>query len=205
MTVLDGILKLLHPVMPFVTEELWHKLPGRNDFIMKTPWPKPGDYPIDEVAAVDFTFLQEATTAIRTSRSELNIPPSAHVTVVVVGDKTFQTKIEKSQVLIKILNRIENLNIEPKRLSGPVAFAAITGGEIYILLEGMVDLKAEAVKLQKDRQKQEKYIQSIQAKLSNDQFTKNAPAELVEAEKEKLQEATDKVSRIDLNLKFLEN
>jgi valyl-tRNA synthetase len=85
-----------------------------------------------------------------------------------------------------------------------VAFSPIkNGGEVYILLEGLVDLKAESAKLEKDRQKLEKYVLSIEAKLHNEQFVKNAPLELVEGEKAKQKETKDKISRIEKNLKFL--
>ena len=79
------------------------------------------------------------------------------------------------------------------------------GGEVYIALEGLIDLKAEAAKQLKEKQKLEKYVQTIQGKLANDNFVKNAPAEMVEAEKAKLQETKDKIASIDYNLKFLEN
>jgi len=205
LTVLDGILRLLHPQVPFVTEELWHKLPGPRETIMKSAWPNPTDYPVDEAAVKDFTFLQEVVTAIRTSRSELNVPPSARVTTAVVGTNELNNKILKCQELIKLLARVGVLTIESKRLPGPVVPSTINGGDIYILLEGLIDLKAEAAKQEKEKQKLEKYVQSITGKLSNEQFVKNAPAELVEAEKEKLQEAKDKIVRITSNLKFLEN
>ncbi|HEY5038150.1 MAG TPA: hypothetical protein VIJ93_03655, partial [bacterium] len=85
------------------------------------------------------------------------------------------------------------------------ALAVVKGGEMYIHLEGLIDLKAEAAKQQRERQKLEKYIQAIQGKLANEQFVKNAPMELVEGEQSKMADAKDKISRIDHNLKFLEN
>jgi len=198
-------LKLLHPVMPFVTEELWHKLPGRTESIMSSPWPSPEDYPLDEKAVSTFGFVQEVVTVIRTSRSELNVPPNARITVAVVGNNEVNEKILNCKYLLEFLTKIEKLTIETKKIPGPVAFSPIIGGEIYILLEGLIDLKAEKTKQEKDRLKLEKYIQAIDGKLKNEQFVKNAPPELVESEKIKAQEAKDKISRIDVNLKFLES
>ncbi len=203
-TVLDGVLKLLHPVMPFVTEELWHKLPGRTESIMSSPWPSPEDYPLDEKAVKEFEFLQEAVTAIRTSRSELNVPPPAMVKVSTLGESVKFAQDSQPIKLLKSLCRVSEWG-ESSGRPPKTALAVVRGGELYLHLEGLIDLKAEAAKQQKEREKLAKYIQSIQGKLSNEQFVKNAPPELVEAEKIKAQEAKDKISRIDVNLKFLES
>ncbi len=203
-TVLDGVLRLLHPCMPFVTEELWHRLPGKKTSIMKAAWPKSSDYPVEEGAITRFEFLKEVVTAIRTSRSELNVPPSAKITVAIVGNQEIHDQTTECLPLIHFLTRAEKVSLESKRIPGPVAFSPIkNGGEVYILLEGLVDLKAESAKLEKDRQKLEKYVLSIEAKLHNEQFVKNAPLELVEGEKAKQKETKDKISRIEKNLKFL--
>jgi valyl-tRNA synthetase len=201
-TILDGVLRLLHPVIPFVTEELWRKLPGRNETIMKAAWPKSSDYPVDEKAVKDFTFLTEAATAIRTSRSELNVPPSAQVKVLASGQSLSFASDSQQALLLKTLCRISDWGSTATR-PPKTALAVVTGGEMYVHLEGLVDLKAEAAKQQKELEKLAKYVQGIQGKLSNEQFVKNAPAELVDAEKTKLQETQDKITRIDGNLKFL--
>ena len=83
--------------------------------------------------------------------------------------------------------------------------AVVKGGEVYIQLEGLIDLKVEAAKQLKEKQKLEKYVQTIQSKLANDNFVKNAPAEMVNAEKAKLQETKDKIVSIENNMKFLES
>ncbi len=201
--VLDGILKLLHPVMPFVTEELWRKLPGRNETILKAPWPKAAGYPVDPAAVADFGFLQEVVTAVRTSRSELNVPPAAQVKVSGSGESVRFKPGSQQVSLLKALCRVSELAEAPNR-PPKTALAVVKGGELYIHLEGLIDLKAEAAKQQKERQKLEKYVLAIQGKLKNEQFVKNAPAELVEAENGKLRETRDKIARIDGNLKFLE-
>jgi valyl-tRNA synthetase len=203
-TVFDGVLRLLHPVMPFVTEELWHKLPGHHDTIMKASWPNPADYPVDEKVVAEFEFLQEVITAIRTSRSELNVPPSAYLKLFTQGASVQFKPTSQAAALLKTLCRVNELS--PTTARPPkTALAVVKGGEIYIHLEGLIDLKAEAAKQMKEKQKLEKYVQSIQGKLANDNFLKNAPLELVEGEKAKLSETKDKITSIDHNLKYLEN
>jgi len=204
LTVLDGILRLLHPVMPFVTEELWHKLPGCDGSIMKNPWPQPTNYFTDPKAVSEFEFLQEVITAIRTSRSELNVPPSALVKVTTQGESVRFKPDSQQSLLLKTLCRVGELS-ETDQRPPKTALAVVRGGEAYIHLEGLVDLKAETAKQQKEREKLGKYVHAIEGKLKNEQFVKNAPVELVSAEKAKLQETKDKISRIENNLKFLEN
>jgi valyl-tRNA synthetase len=106
--------------------------------------------------------------------------------------------------LLKVLCRVNEL-VPATQRPPKTALAVVKGGEIYIHLEGLIDLKAEAAKQQKEQEKLSKYILAIEGKLKNEQFVKNAPAELVEAEKAKSQEAKDKISRIVSNLKFLEH
>ncbi|HTC21792.1 MAG TPA: class I tRNA ligase family protein, partial [bacterium] len=201
-TVLDGILRLLHPIMPFVTEELWHKLPGHTETIMKAEWPKQKTENVYPDISNRFRELQEIVTAVRTSRSELNVPPSAHV---FISTPDFSlNKDSEEYSLLKVLCRASEIS-ENKTRPPKTALAVVTKGEFYIHLEGLIDLKTESAKQQREREKLGKYIQAIEGKLRNEQFLKNAPVELVDSEKTKLQETKDKVSRIDNNLKFLEN
>ncbi len=203
-TLFDAVFRLLHPVMPFVTEELWHKLPGHHETIMKASWPNPAEYPVDKKILPEFEFLQEVITAIRTSRSELNVPPSAKLNLFTKGDSVQFDPASQATAMLKTLCRVNEMTTTTSR-PPKTALAVVKGGEIYIHLEGLIDLKVEAAKQLKEKQKLEKYVQSIQGKLSNDNFVKNAPVEMVEGEKAKMRETQDKIASIENNLKFLEN
>jgi len=203
-TVFDAVLRLLHPVMPFVTEELWHKLPGHHETIMKASWPNAADYPVDEKVLPEFEFLQEVITAIRTSRSELNVSPSAQLKLFMQGASVQFDPASQAGAMLKTLCRVSELSPATSR-PPKTALAVVKGGEIFIHLEGLIDLKVEAAKQLKEKQKLEKYVQSIQGKLTNENFVKNAPVEMVEGEKAKLQETKDKIASIENNLKFLVN
>jgi valyl-tRNA synthetase len=171
---------------------------------MKAAWPQVSDYPVEEAAVKDFERLQEVVTAIRTSRSELNVPPTAVVKVSAYGEGIQFPPSSQEFLLLKTLCRVEDLVMATTR-PPKTALAVVKGGEFFIHLEGLIDLKAEAAKQQKEGEKLGKYVQSVQGKLTNDQFAKNAPPELVEAEKTKMQDAKDKITRIENNLKFLDN
>ncbi len=200
-TVLDAVLRLLHPIMPFVTEELWHKLPGKTRSIMKASWPVASDYHENETAVKDFEFLQEVITVIRTSRSELNIPPGAMVKVDVLGNKEIQEKIISGLSLIKFLARVGEIGPTSNRPIVPAAVAKIKDCEIFVLLESYVDLNKEISKIKNEIEKQSNYIKSIEAKLSNEQFVKKAPAGMVEAEKNKIDLARTRIEHFEVNLR----
>ncbi len=200
-TVLDAVLRLLHPVMPFVTEELWHKLPGKGQSIMKASWPLASDYPVNEAAVMDFEFLQEVITAIRTSRSELNVPSAAEVKVAVLGNKEIHQKIISNQSLIKFLTRAGEVKPVTERPVVPAAVSKIKDGEIFVLLEGYVDLIKEISKIKNEIEKQGNYIKTIEEKLSNEQFVKKAPIGMVDAEKNKIESTRKRLERLQMNLR----
>jgi valyl-tRNA synthetase len=202
--VLDAVMRLLHPIMPFVTEELWHRLPGKRESLMLAQWPKSSDYPSDVHAVVSFEYLQEVVTAVRTVRSELNVPPVTEIRISLQQDPGFLSKLAGSEELLKKLCKVgETATASTRPLK--TALAVVGGGEVYIHLEGLIDLTAESARQEKEAVKLEKYVQAIEGKLSNAQFVEKAPAEVITGEKAKLAEAREKAVRIRKNLEFLKN
>jgi len=195
--VLDGTFRLLHPLMPFVTEELWHRLPGKTGSIMKEAWPKSGDYPADEAAAKNFELIKEAVTAIRAIRGELSVSPAAEVVISFVGDDPeIYLTLKNNLKTLGLLARIDQTRFEHYLSRLPLSVAVpITGGDLCFLAEGYIDKKTEVAKLKVEMEKLEKYISLIMVKLSDDRFVKNAPESTVEAEKNKLQENQKRLIR----------
>ncbi|MGH7740348.1 MAG: valine--tRNA ligase, partial [bacterium] len=202
--VLDAVMRLLHPIMPFVTEELWHRLPGKRESLMLASWPEASEYPVDPKAVLDFEFLREVVTSIRTVRSELNVPPMTEIQVSFLDEKTFFEKLSGTEELLKKLCKVQAIGRAPSR-PPKTALAVVGGGEAYIHLEGLIDLAAESARQEKEALKLVKYIQSVDGKLCNAQFIERAPVEVIEVEKKKLAEAREKESRIRKNLEFLKN
>jgi valyl-tRNA synthetase len=202
--VLDAVMRLLHPIMPFVTEELWHRLPGKRESLMLAQWPKSSDYPSDLAAVVSFEYLQEVVTAVRTARSELNVPPATEIRISLQQDPGFLSKLAGSEELLKKLCKVGETATASAR-PPKTALAVVGGGEVYIHLEGLIDLTAESARQEKEAVKLEKYVQAIEGKLSNEQFVSRAPAEVITGEKAKLAEAREKAVRIRKNLEFLKN
>ncbi|OJU48724.1 MAG: valine--tRNA ligase [Mesorhizobium sp. 61-13] len=200
--VLDEIYKLLHPMMPFMTEELWAETAGegreRNSLLCHAAWPTP-DFE-DAEAAADINWLVDLVSGIRSVRSEMNVPPSAIAPLVVVGaNATTRERLVRHDTAIKRLARIGEVSVEA---SAPKGAAQMVLGEATVCLPlgSLIDLKAEAARLQKELAKVTEEIARLAKKLSNEKFVANAPEEVVVAEREKLAEYGETQQRLSVAL-----
>ncbi|MFI0843093.1 valine--tRNA ligase [Mesorhizobium sp. IMUNJ 23232] len=188
--VLDEIYKLLHPIMPFMTEELWAHTAGegkeRSTLLCHARWPQP-DFD-DADAAAEINWLVDLVSGIRSVRSEMNVPAGAVAPLVVVGaDATTMRRLERQDAAIKRLARVDAIT---HAAAPPPASAQIVLGEATVCLPlgGLIDLAVEATRLQKELAKVTEEVARIRKKLSNERFVANAAPEVVEAEREKLAE-----------------
>ncbi|WP_306303929.1 valine--tRNA ligase [Desulfosarcina cetonica] len=180
-------LVLLHPFTPFVTEEIWHSLPGTEGSIMKACWPEilaPGEDPAVEA---QMQTVMDAITGIRNVRGEMNIAPSTALTVVVQPDAPLVGEtIEKNSLLITNLARLTEIRIamdaqRPKA----AATVLIEGATLFVMLEGIIDFAQEQARLQKEIVKLTKELSGMNKKLGNEDFLKKAPPEVVAGVREK--------------------
>ena len=184
--VLTQILKLLHPFMPFITEEIWQALPHEGDFLMLQSWPEYDaalNFPEEERA---MELVMDAIKAIRARRSEMNVPPSkkAELTVVTEDQAVFAAGIP----FLQRLANASQVNITaqpPVSLDGLVSVVT-SAAKLYIPLAELVDLEAERARLAKEIEKAEKYLTSIEKKLSNEKFVSKAPEAVVQRERDNL-------------------
>jgi len=200
-------LKLLHPFMPFVTEEIWHKLPGIESSIMIAEFPKKSDFPEDKDALKEMELLMEVITGIRNIRGEMNIPPSKGVSIVIdmVG-KEESDILNRNLAHIKSLAKVDEASI----VSGvpkPEASATTVFGQnqVHVLLKGLIDFEEERKRLRKEIGKVEKDIQASDKKLTNKSFLEKAPADIVAKVKEKVEDLSLKLGKLNQNLSFFEN
>ena len=196
--VLDEIYKLLHPFMPFMTEELWAETApqggGRSSLLCHAAWPAP-DFE-DDRAASDINWLIDMVSGIRSVRSEMNVPAAAIAPLVVVGAGTAtRERIARHDSAIRRLARIGDIALAD---AAPKGAAQIMLGEATVCLPlgALIDLKAEAARLQKELAKVTEEIARLHKKLSNEKFVANAPEEVVAAEREKLAEYAESQSRL---------
>jgi valyl-tRNA synthetase len=178
---------LLHPFAPFVTEEIWHSLPGTDGSIMKATWPdhiQPGD---DPAAETQMETAMAVITGIRNVRGEMNISPSTALSAAVhPEDSETGTVVESNRDLIVNLARLNDIAVDAV-MKRPKAAATvlINGATVYVLLEGIIDFDQEQTRLQKEIGKLSKELSGMNKKLGNEDFLKKAPAEVVDGVREK--------------------
>ncbi|MFM7317231.1 MAG: class I tRNA ligase family protein, partial [bacterium] len=209
--VLDTLVRLLHPIVPFVTEQIWQSLatvaPGRGLFTTRSsaesiciaPWPKPEDLPADDLAQSRVDLWKDGISAIRNIRAERNLPKDARpvpvmrvaatdVESLAAGLTMFQTMAGIGDW--RVVDVVEALpaDIEQARARGELAAKVLDRVEILIPLGQFIDKDAERVKLRKSMADLEKQIGGIEAKLGNASFVERAPADLVGQQRQKLEE-----------------
>ena len=190
LTVFEETLKLLHPIIPFVTEEIWSHLPGERDLLMLAPFPEAQVAWDDQQAEEEMALLMEVISGLRTIRTEAELHPGAQIKA-----RIFCTDAEKRAILhnhqadIMTLTRASELDIaENGEVPNDAGHALVQGVELVVPLQGLIDVVAELEKLSRERGKLEQELARITAKLANEQFTGKAPGAVVAKEREKAQE-----------------
>jgi valyl-tRNA synthetase len=202
--VLDGILRLLHPFMPFVSEELWQALPHDGETLALAQWPKAKKAWFDAEAEREVGFLQGIVVAVRNLRVESKIPPGKPVPVVVRGTAAQLELLERLAPQVRPLARIEKLVLARDGARPPVAASAVVqGAEVFLPLEGLVDLDEERARLAREAEKLLTDLEGVKKKLRNQDFLRKAKPEIVARENERLtqlEETLDKLKRAQSSL-----
>ena len=205
--VLSSSMKLLHPYMPFITEEIWQCLPHEGESIMVAAWPESDEKLFDEEAETAMNAIMEAIKAIRNMRAEVNVAPGKKVQAILLVADELQQVVADNQSYIKLMASVDELSILPAGGDKPEnAMAAVTKGiEVYLPLKGLIDVEKETQRLNKELDGMTKEIGRIEGKLNNAGFLAKAPAEVVEKEKTKAQEIAVKMQAIQERLTYLKN
>jgi len=181
LAVLRDLLKLLHPFCPFVTEEIWHALPGSDGPLMKARFPIPEPSFLDPEAEAEVALVQEVVGAIRNLRAEMGVPPGAKVRVVLVPSPQREEILRSHASIIEVLARVEGLSVDARGSRPPKAvYALVEQVEVYLPLEGLLDLNKERQRLEKEMGEVDKDLAAVLRKLSNEEFTSKAPSNVVE-------------------------
>lgn len=203
--VLDQCLRLLHPFMPFVTEEIWGRLPGSGETIVTAPWPRVDASRINEAVESGFALLQAVTSSVRSIKSVLNIPLTRQVRTVMMTDEAYKRDflIEHGDY-IKSLAFIEELSVTPRGAKPSHAAIAVERGvEIYLPLEGLVDIEKEKKRLAKELVKLEADREKVAKKLATPGFLAKAAEQVVERERDKLADLDEKIAKIKVQVDSL--
>ena len=204
-SILETALRLMHPIMPFITESLWQALPkevGAEESIMQAAWPEAALSDVDLEAESEMQRIQEIVTAIRTIRSEMNVPPARKIAVLIsVKSEVLAHELSTVAEYISRLSRAESIEIGIQLKQPPASGSAVLGDvEIFVPLEGLIDIEVERGRLEKEITKFEKLIKGLEGKLRNEKFVANAPAEVVAREREREREYRENIERLKSSL-----
>ena len=200
-TVMDGWLRMLHPIMPFITEELFCHMPGRtsSDTLLRGPWPAQSADGLDPEAGLAIEALQDVVTSVRNLRSEYSIDPGRRIDLVLVDPPpALSAALAAESDGLKLLARLERLETAAVSPEGePGAHAVLrTGGEVFLPLREVIDLDRERQRLMSELDRLSGLLSAARSKLENPGFLGSAPAEVVERERDKATSLEQRYERL---------
>ncbi|MFC0014966.1 MULTISPECIES: valine--tRNA ligase [Allobacillus] len=203
---LDAIMKLLHPFMPFITEEIWQHIPHEGKSITVAPWPTVNEAHIDQESAKRMERLVAMIRAVRNIRSEVNTPMSKEIRILVkASDESIVNELEDNRHYLEKFCNPEELQISTT-VQAPEhsKTAVVSGAELFFPLEGLVNLEEELSRLHKELKKWQSEVDLVQKKLSNEKFVQKAPEKLVQQEREKEKDYLEKRQLVEERIQELE-
>ena len=202
-TVLEAGLRMLHPFMPFITEEIWQKIKVEGDSIMIQQYPVADESLINRDIENSFEYIKDVISSLRNIKAEMGISPAKEVKVVIKTSDEMELKtLEDNYIFITKLAKIEELKygkeMEKPEQSG---FRVAGNSEVYMILTGLLNAEVEIKKIQEQIEKVQKDLDKVNAKLSDERFTYKAPAHILERERRIQKEHQDKMDKLTENLK----
>ena len=203
---LDKILKMLHPFIPFVTEKTYLELIGDEiggeSTITFGPWPTTDGHHIDEKLENSLEQIQAVVTAVRSMRSELNVHPGKTSDLYVKVDDQWLAKMLKQHIdYFRSLAKVKELHAGTDIKKPPLsASAVISGAEIFLPLEGLIDVEVEKKRLGKELTNLKNLLEKVSKKLANADFLANAPKDVIDREKQKKEDYTERIEKLNKNL-----
>mgnify|MGYP000339923815 CR=1 FL=1 len=203
--VLDKALKLLHPFMPFITEEIYQCLPHEAESIMISKWPEADEALMDDEAERLMGAIMESIKAIRNMRAEVNVPPGKKVPATMLAAADLKDGIEANADYIHLMGAISELTVLADNAAKPenAMAAVVVGIEVYLPLAGLIDVEKENARLNKELAAIDKELSRVEGKLGNAGFLAKAPEAVIEKEKAKAEELNGKKAAINERLEYL--
>jgi valyl-tRNA synthetase len=202
---LDGSIRLLHPFMPFITEEIWQRLPHRGASIMTSPWPRQEEELADKAAERQMGLLQEIIGTIRNIRGEMNIPPNKHARCLLrCSNDDTAALLRSGERYIRNLAKVDGLEIGPD-LDRPdqSASGVVEDVEIFVPLAGLIDFDVERTRLEKEVERAGRDLERALQRLSNREFLAKAPQAVIDQQRELKVELEGKLERLRESLDVL--
>jgi valyl-tRNA synthetase len=208
--VLEALLRLLHPLIPFVTEEIWEQVADRagveGDTIMLRPYPQADDDAADETAIADIEWVQQFILGIRQIRGEMDIPPGKMLPVVLQhASESDQQRAKEHTLLLQRVGRVEDISLLDDDSEPPTAATALLGDmRLLVPMKGLIDVEAERARLDKQMGKVRAELAKAKGKLNNENFVNNAPPAVVEQERERVAEFEKTLMQLEEQLRKLD-
>ncbi|HLU20931.1 MAG TPA: valine--tRNA ligase [Bacillaceae bacterium] len=205
--VLDQTMRLLHPYMPFITEEIWQNLPHEGESITVAAWPTVNEQFNDENAVQEMKLLMDIIRSVRNIRAEVNTPMSKKITLLLKAkDGTVLAALEKNKPFIEKFCNPDELQIATDIVSPDKAMTAVvTGVELFIPLADLINMEEEIARLNKELDKWTKEVERVQKKLANEKFISKAPEAVVAEERAKEKDYLEKKATVEARIKELQS
>lgn len=204
-TVLVSAMKLLHPYMPFITEEIYQCLPHEAESIMISKWPVADESLVDPEAERGMNAIMDSIKAIRNMRAEVNANPGKKIPAIMLVSEDLREVVAHNDSYIKLLGGIDNLELRPLNGEKPenAMAAVVTGIEVYLPLAGLIDVEKETQRLSKELAAMEKDLQRAVGKLNNAGFLAKAPEDVIAKERAKYEELSGKIEAVKKRMAYL--
>ena len=204
-TVLVSAMKLLHPYMPFITEEIYQCLPHEAESIMISKWPVADESLVDPEAERGMNAIMDSIKAIRNMRAEVNANPGKKIPAIMLVSEDLREVVAHNDNYIKLLGGIDNLELRPLNGEKPenAMAAVVTGIEVYLPLAGLIDVEKETQRLSKELAAMEKDLQRAGGKLNNAGFLAKAPEDVIAKERAKYEELSGKIEAVKKRMAYL--
>lgn len=204
-TVLVSAMKLLHPYMPFITEEIYQCLPHEAESIMISKWPVADESLVDPEAERGMNAIMDSIKAIRNMRAEVNANPGKKIPAIMLVSEDLREVVAHNDSYIKLLGGIDNLELRPLNGEKPenAMAAVVTGIEVYLPLAGLIDVEKETQRLSKELAAMEKDLQRAGGKLNNAGFLAKAPEDVIAKERAKYEEVSGKIEAVKKRMAYL--
>lgn len=204
-TVLVSAMKLLHPYMPFITEEIYQCLPHEAESIMIPKWPVADESLVDPEAERGMNAIMDSIKAIRNMRAEVNANPGKKIPAIMLVSEDLREVVAHNDSYIKLLGGIDNLELRPLNGEKPenAMAAVVTGIEVYLPLAGLIDVEKETQRLSKELAAMEKDLQRAGGKLNNAGFLAKAPEDVIAKERAKYEELSGKIEAVKKRMAYL--
>jgi valyl-tRNA synthetase len=203
--VIEASLRLMHPFIPFLTEELWQQLPQTGETIVRAPYPNVAQHWVDPSAERNMNFVMQVIAAIRNIRNTFKIPNTAKIHVYIKAERTQTELLDRFRPYILNLASIETMDIQSAIARPEHAVTAILDGmEIYVPLEGLIDVDVERARLTRELQKIQQDLTRLEAKLAHRDFVEKAPEDVIEKEQMKYQGLRERSEKLTHALEFIQ-